>query len=188
MARLTDTQLIRTYLENHMGGILDISYDSLHVFSEIPSSNLRKYIARFVDDGTLRKISKGIYAIGGTKEDDKLRMIKHYLGDGYGVPSVVKVYGDNAYIFTDFYIDVVIPFNRQGFNKTTRRSDRKQPEKIRESIMDLLSSNGKISRKDLALLLNVTEGSIRHHLNKLQEEGLIKHIGPDKGGYWEVLK
>lgn len=107
---------------------------------------------------------------------------------GHGVPSVVKVYGDNAYIFTDFYIDVVIPFNRQGFNKTTRRNDRKQPEKIRESIMDLLSSNGKISRKDLALLLNVTEGSIRHHLNKLQEEGLIKHIGPDKGGYWEVHK
>lgn len=86
MARLTDTQLIRTYLENHVGGILDISYDSLHVFSAIPSSNLRKYIARFVDDGTLRKISKGIYAIGGTKEDDKLRIIKHYLGDGYGIP------------------------------------------------------------------------------------------------------
>ena len=94
----------------------------------------------------------------------------------------------SSYIFTDFYIDVVIPFNRQGFNKTTRRNDRKQPEKIRESLMDLLSSNGKISRKDLALLLNVTEGSIRHHLNKLQEKGLIKHIGPDKGGYWEVLK
>jgi len=54
--------------------------------------------------------------------------------------------------------------------------------------MDLLSSNGKISRKKLTLLLNVTEGSIGHHLNKLQEEGLLKHVGPEKGGYWEVLK
>ncbi len=107
---------------------------------------------------------------------------------GHGVPSVVKAYGDDAYIFTDFYIDVVIPFNRQGFNKTTRTSDRKLPEKIRESIMELLSSNGMLSRKDLTLLLNVTEGSVRHHLNKLQEEGLIKRVGPDKGGHWEVLK
>ena len=54
--------------------------------------------------------------------------------------------------------------------------------------MELLSSNGMLSRKDLTLLLNVTEGSVRHHLNKLQEEGLIKRVGPDKGGHWEVLK
>lgn len=38
----------------------------------------------------------------------------------------------------------------------------------------------------MALLLNVTEGSIRHHLNKLQEEGFLVHVGPDKGGYWNV--
>ena len=67
-------------------------------------------------------------------------------------------------------------------------SDEGLAEKIRESIMELLSSNGMLSRKDLTLLLNVTEGSVRHHLNKLQEEGLIKRVGPDKGGHWEVLK
>ena len=86
MARLTDTQLIRTYLENNVGGILDVSYDSLRVFNSIPLSNLRKYIARFVDDGSLRKISKGIYAIGGNKEDDKIRILKHYVGNGCGIP------------------------------------------------------------------------------------------------------
>lgn len=48
--------------------------------------------------------------------------------------------------------------------------------------MHLLSNNNRLSRKDLALLLNVTEGSIRHHLNKLQEEGILVHVGPDKGG------
>ena len=53
--------------------------------------------------------------------------------------------------------------------------------------MHLLSNNNRLSRKDLALLLNVTEGSIRHHLNKLQEEGILVHVGPDKGGgYWNV--
>lgn len=86
MARLTDTQVIRTYLENNPGGILDISYDSEHVFSNIPSSNLRKYIARFVSEGSLRKISKGIYSIGGDKNDDRSRLLSHYVGTGYGIP------------------------------------------------------------------------------------------------------
>lgn len=106
---------------------------------------------------------------------------------GHGVPSVVKVYGEDAYIFSDFYINVVIPFNRDGFNTTTRKTDSKQPENIDKEIIEILKSNGKISRKDLTIILNKTEGSIRHHLNKLQEKGIIKHQGPDKGGYWEVI-
>lgn len=106
---------------------------------------------------------------------------------GHGVPSVVKVYGEEAYIFSDFYINVVIPFNRNGFNITTRKTDSKQPENIDKEIVEIIKNNCKISRKDLALLLNKTEGSIRHHLNKLQEKGIIKHQGPDKGGYWEVI-
>lgn len=105
---------------------------------------------------------------------------------GHGVPSVVNIYGKDAYIFSEYFINVIIPFDKNGF--ATRISDRKQPENIRESIIDLLRSNCKLSRKDLSTLLNSTEGSIRHHLKKLQEESYIKHNGPDKGGYWEVLK
>ena len=90
--------------------------------------------------------------------------------------------------FLIFYINVVIPFNRAGFNYTSRKNDRKQPENIEKEIIELLKSNGKISRKDLSIVLNRTEGSIRHHLNKLQEKGIIKHQGPDKGGYWEVIE
>lgn len=107
---------------------------------------------------------------------------------GRGVPSVVSKYGEDAYVFSEHFIDVIIPFNKNGFSVTTRKGDSKQPENIRDGILDLLSSNNRLSRKDLSLLLGVTEGSIRHHLNKLQEEKHIKRIGPDKGGYWEVIK
>lgn len=37
-------------------------------------------------------------------------------------------------------------------------------------------------------LLDIGEGSVKHHLKVLQSEGKIKHSGPDKGGYWEVIK
>ncbi len=59
----------------------------------------------------------------------------------------------------------------------------KQPENIKIEILQLIKNNSKISRKDLALILNVTKGSIRHNLNKLREEKIIEHVGPDKGGY-----
>lgn len=105
---------------------------------------------------------------------------------GHGVPSVVSVYGDDAYVFSEYFIDVIIPFNKDGFNKAKSISKKKQPADIRKEILEILKNNGRISRKDLIIILNITEGSARHHLNKLQEEGKIEHIGPDKGGYWKV--
>ena len=107
---------------------------------------------------------------------------------GHGVPSVVSKYGEDAYVFSEHFIDVIIPFNKNGFDIPTRKSDRKQPEKIRDGIVALLRSNNRLSRKDLSLLLGVTEASIRHHLGKLQEQNHIQRIGPDKGGYWKLLK
>lgn len=52
---------------------------------------------------------------------DIFRVCNFAKESGQGVPSVVNVYGEDAYIFSDFYINVVIPFNRDGFNTTTRK-------------------------------------------------------------------
>lgn len=106
---------------------------------------------------------------------------------GHGVPTIVSAYGKDAFVFSEYFIDVIIPFNKDGFN-TQKNKLRNKNENIKEEIISLLESNSTISRKDLALLLNTTEGSIRHYLNKLQEEKYIKHVGPDKGGHWSVLR
>lgn len=85
MGRLTDTEQMRIYFDNKNGDIFDYSYDSKHVFSEIPSGNLRQYITRFVKEGVLRKISKGIYAIGDSNYSNKERLIRHYTNQCDGV-------------------------------------------------------------------------------------------------------
>lgn len=110
---------------------------------------------------------------------------------GHGVPSVVNVYGEEAYEFSDNFITVRIPFNKDGFSeskKTTSKTTKKHPEAIRKEILSLLKANPYLSRVDLAIAINVTEGSIRHHLNRLKESRIIVHKGSDKGGYWEVIK
>ena len=73
--------------------------------------------------------------------------------------------------------------------KQPEKRPKKQPRHIRKidrEIIKLIKSNENISRKDLAVVLHKSEGSIKYHLKKLQEKEVINRIGPDKGGYWEI--
>jgi len=109
---------------------------------------------------------------------------------GHGVPLIVKVYGKSVFEFSKNYIDVTIPFKLKDETNqiTSTKTTRKSPQEVRTEVVFLLKSNPYLSRADLAIALNVTEPSIRHHLETLKEKGIIQHIGPDKGGYWKVIK
>ena len=57
----------------------------------------------------------------------------------------------------------------------------------REKLLALLKAQPAINMKDLAQLSGVTLYSVRHHLEALKAAGRIRHVGPSKGGRWEVL-
>jgi ATP-dependent DNA helicase RecG len=57
----------------------------------------------------------------------------------------------------------------------------------REKLLTLLKAQPAINTKDLAQLSGVTLYSVRHHLEALKAAGRIRHVGPSKGGRWEVL-
>ena len=40
---------------------------------------------------------------------------------------------------------------------------------------------------ELADVCGITEDGVYWNIKKLKEQGLIRRIGPDKGGYWEVV-
>ena len=68
---------------------------------------------------------------------------------------------------------------------------RKTTQKISDiqvRIVDFLRNNPMASRGSIAVYINdITEDGIKYHLKALQDKGIIKRIGPDKGGYWKVL-
>ena len=68
---------------------------------------------------------------------------------------------------------------------------RKTTQKISDiqvRIVDFLRNNPMASRGSIAVYINdITEDGIKYHLQALQDKGIIKRIGPDKGGYWKVL-
>ncbi|MFA5630873.1 MAG: ATP-binding protein [Porticoccaceae bacterium] len=41
--------------------------------------------------------------------------------------------------------------------------------------------------KDLARKVGITEKGVRYHLEQLKKQGKLRHVGPTKAGYWEVI-
>ena len=58
---------------------------------------------------------------------------------------------------------------------------------VKEQILELLSDNKKLSYDDLASILNKSTSTIKRHIQKLKTLDLIKRVGSDKTGYWEII-
>ncbi|MDE5881276.1 MAG: winged helix-turn-helix transcriptional regulator, partial [Muribaculaceae bacterium] len=74
--------------------------------------------------------------------------------------------------------------------KTTQKATQKieNKEKTAQKIISLMKSTPYISREEIARLCEVTSDAIKLQIKKLKDTGKIRRIGPDKGGYWEVLE
>ena len=64
----------------------------------------------------------------------------------------------------------------------------KAPQVEFENIADLLSSTPALSIPEIAQALAKSESAVERAIRKLRENILLRRIGPEKGGHWEVLK
>ena len=55
-----------------------------------------------------------------------------------------------------------------------------------QKILNLLKQNPFITQEELSKIIGIARKSIILNMKKLQEAGLIKRIGADKNGYWQV--
>ncbi|MCC7230623.1 MAG: putative DNA binding domain-containing protein [Fimbriimonadaceae bacterium] len=56
------------------------------------------------------------------------------------------------------------------------------------NILNAVKENPNITIPQLAEHIGVTSRTIERNLQRLQENGRIKRVGPDKGGHWEVIE
>lgn len=85
--------------------------------------------------------------------------------------------------------DFLITFYRQKEKKLGERLGEKLGEKLNkneEKVFDLISKNNHITIPELAKRIKITTTAIENNIAKLKQKGLLKRVGPDKGGYWEV--
>jgi ATP-dependent DNA helicase RecG len=69
------------------------------------------------------------------------------------------------------------------FKETTQKTT----QKTTQTILEAIKENPKITKRELASLIGITEDGIKFHINNLKKKQLLKRVGPDKGGCWEVL-
>ncbi len=61
-------------------------------------------------------------------------------------------------------------------------------QKTTQKIIDLIKNYPEITQKELAEKCGITSDGIKWQLKKLKKQGIVRRIGPDKGGYWESLQ
>ena len=82
--------------------------------------------------------------------------------------------------------------------KTTQKPPRNYPETTQKQdieitpaqkgIVDFLLHHPYAGRKEISSHLgSLSEDGVKYNLKALQQKGIIKRIGPAKGGYWKVL-
>ena len=52
--------------------------------------------------------------------------------------------------------------------------------------MEIISQNPRVTIRELSQALNISDRAIKKNISKLKKEGLLKRIGPDRGGKWMV--
>lgn len=57
-----------------------------------------------------------------------------------------------------------------------------------QKIIDAIKSNPYVTQEELANIVGITKKSITANMKKLQNSGLIKRIGANKNGHWQVEK
>ena len=75
------------------------------------------------------------------------------------------------------------------FKRPNQKDLEKVTEKVTENqkrIMEVMLRNPFITVAELKDMVNISRKSILENIAKLKEKGLLKRIGPDKGGHWEV--
>lgn len=74
--------------------------------------------------------------------------------------------------------------------KSDQKSDQKTDQKINSSedeILTLMRENRKTTISQISLEINKGITVTKELVRKLKHQGKIKRIGPDKGGYWQVI-
>lgn len=119
---------------------------------------------------------------------------------GYGVPKILKVYGESAFEFYEDRIIVKIPLDNNGFEKVEKnpineidinkaieinQQTNKNPIDIIDTIIEIIKSNKYVTREQIAKQINKSVKTVGRIIAKSNK---IVHKGSLKKGYWEIIE
>ena len=117
-----------------------------------------------------------IKALATTREEDNLDIFRTFM---------YSMMQKNLTLEIENYISSVGEVHEDGVEYQIAKPKKM---KSRDKIVALLTDNNKLSAVALAERIGISTKAVEKHLSNLKADGIIKRIGPDKGGHWEVVE
>ena len=145
----------------------------------------------------------GISRARNPRIQNMLRMIGFGENLGTGFPTMVDVWKKKFHTLPKLVENLQVNFTELTFSgmksvgelksESSPESSPKEkwPEKWPENaarILEAIIQDNKVSVQELENRLPIGHTTIKKILTAMQEEGVIRRVGPAKGGHWEVLQ
>ncbi|MBI5574535.1 MAG: putative DNA binding domain-containing protein [Elusimicrobia bacterium] len=140
----------------------------------------------------IEKFGSGLKRISDQCKENNIRVEFHIRKTGF----VVTFY---RHVITEKEITNKDSGSQKTTQKTTQKIlDKKLVEKLGEGLVEKLGENElkilksimgnrNITTDELAKKLDISNIAVYKNVRKLKEKEIIKRIGPDKGGHWEIV-
>ena len=76
---------------------------------------------------------------------------------------------------------------KDDFTETLQKLYRNLTE-IDRKIVELIVFDKSVTTTKMAEQIGKSRQTIATRIKELQEKGIVKRVGPDNGGYWEIIK
>ena len=103
--------------------------------------------------------------------------------------TICKNYGIAEPVYTVHPGDIMLMFsaNQSATQKNIENNVVENKENVVENILKSILKVPSISTKELATMYSLSARQVQRIMTKMKDQGLIRRVGPDKGGHWEVI-
>jgi ATP-dependent DNA helicase RecG len=155
----------------------DTTIDELAKELGVSSRAVKKNLHKLKEQGLLRRVGPdkgGRWEILGPEDTGP--------GEGCSSKSALKGAGG-----VDKGVEGPAAGSQKSSQKSSQKGSQKSSQKGSQKILALLALRTDTTIDELAKELGVSSRAVKKNLHKLKDQGLLRRIGPDKGGYWEIL-
>ena len=165
-SRTTSGRILNLLKQNSL-----ITREQMSVEIGISDRMIAKYLKDFQEKGILKR-----------------------LGGKFGGQWVINDVGNNTFVGNSQSGPESGPENSQSGPETQKVDCKSEKvdcksglENTAEKILELIRQDQFITSREIAIKLGMARSGISKHLRNLQEMGVLRHIGFNKGGHWEVI-
>ena len=72
-------------------------------------------------------------------------------------------------------------------HETSQETPQKTLQKTQQKIVELVKEDAYITTQRMADLIGIDRSNIARAIKKMKHQGILRLVGPDKGGHWEII-